>query len=202
MWTGLIYMGKWTPMNVVFDTGSDWLMVESYLCWNCEGRGNSTGEVYNTTKSIMVDPENTEKLQQRIYGEVFLSGFEYTDKVCISISDGCVNDFKYFGILKQEGLVEPVDGVLGMARSHPRSQADQDAKSPAGSLFVDAMVAEGLIDENVFTFKVDQAGDSEVMFGNPTGIKDIQWLQAYNDFFWSFDNSLVAFGSIENAYSY
>ena len=62
MWTGLIYMGKWTPMNVVFDTGSDWLMVESYLCWNCEGRGNSTGEVYNTTKSIMVDPENTEKL--------------------------------------------------------------------------------------------------------------------------------------------
>ena len=60
-------------LDVIYDTGSDWLMVESYECWNCEGRGNSTGEVYNTTKGIM-NSADTNKLEQRLYGEVFLEG--------------------------------------------------------------------------------------------------------------------------------
>ena len=37
MWTGEIYMGKLTKMDVVYDTGSDWLVVESSECTNCEG---------------------------------------------------------------------------------------------------------------------------------------------------------------------
>ena len=28
MWTGPLYMGRFTPIDVVFDTGSDWLVVE------------------------------------------------------------------------------------------------------------------------------------------------------------------------------
>ena len=35
MWTGTVYMGRFTPMDVVFDTGSDWLVVESQFCDNC-----------------------------------------------------------------------------------------------------------------------------------------------------------------------
>ena len=89
-----------------------------------------------------------------------------------------------------------------MARGNPRTQADEDAVIPAGPLFVDAMVEEGLIDENVFTFLVDQAGDSAVWFGSYSGISNIQWLPAQKTFFWSFENSLVAFGSINNAYSF
>ena len=29
MWTGQVLMGRFTPMDLVFDTGSDWLVVES-----------------------------------------------------------------------------------------------------------------------------------------------------------------------------
>ena len=35
MWTGTIYMGRFTPLDVVFDTGSDWLVIESTECENC-----------------------------------------------------------------------------------------------------------------------------------------------------------------------
>jgi hypothetical protein len=37
MWTGEIYMGKLTKMDMVYDTGSDWLVVEGAECTNCEG---------------------------------------------------------------------------------------------------------------------------------------------------------------------
>ena len=36
MWVGEILMGPtFTPMNVVFDTGSDWLVVQGSKCTNC-----------------------------------------------------------------------------------------------------------------------------------------------------------------------
>jgi len=39
MWVGEILMGPtFTPMSVVFDTGSDWLVVQGSKCTNCEGR--------------------------------------------------------------------------------------------------------------------------------------------------------------------
>ena len=37
VWTAAIYMGRFTPMNVLFDTASDWLVVEDVNCQNCEG---------------------------------------------------------------------------------------------------------------------------------------------------------------------
>jgi hypothetical protein len=36
MWVGTVYMGGFTPMDVVFDTGSDWLVIEGSMCENCE----------------------------------------------------------------------------------------------------------------------------------------------------------------------
>ena len=36
MWVGRIFMGGNTQMDVVFDTGSDWLVVEGADCANCE----------------------------------------------------------------------------------------------------------------------------------------------------------------------
>ena len=37
MWVGPIYMGGNTKMDVVYDTGSDWLVMEDISCGNCEG---------------------------------------------------------------------------------------------------------------------------------------------------------------------
>ena len=36
-WTGTIYMGRLYPMDVIFDTGSDYLVIEGSDCVNCQG---------------------------------------------------------------------------------------------------------------------------------------------------------------------
>ena len=43
MWTGEIYMGMLTKMDIVYDTGSDWLVVEGSECTNCEGNTYDIG---------------------------------------------------------------------------------------------------------------------------------------------------------------
>jgi len=37
VWTGEIEMGELTKMDMIFDTGSDWLMVKGASCTNCYG---------------------------------------------------------------------------------------------------------------------------------------------------------------------
>ena len=37
LWTGEIYMGRFFKMDLIYDTASDWLMVEGASCVNCEG---------------------------------------------------------------------------------------------------------------------------------------------------------------------
>ena len=34
-------------------------------------------------------------------------------------ANACINDFEFFLIYEQEGLKDPVDGVLGLARNQP-----------------------------------------------------------------------------------
>jgi hypothetical protein len=37
MWHGEIYMGTGSvPMDVIYDTGSDWLVMEGKNCTNCD----------------------------------------------------------------------------------------------------------------------------------------------------------------------
>ena len=37
IYTGTVWMGRQSAMDLVFDTGSDWLVVEGSQCVNCEG---------------------------------------------------------------------------------------------------------------------------------------------------------------------
>jgi hypothetical protein len=75
MYVGEMLMGpEFTPMEVVFDTGSDWLVVEGDSCYNCEGN------TFNETSGVKLSSEKTE----RLYGSAALEGFEYTDLVCIT----------------------------------------------------------------------------------------------------------------------
>ena len=88
MWVGQILMGSsFKGLNVVWDTGSDWLVVQSMGCSNCKGN------MYDTTKPTVVENTKTE----RNYGSASLKGFVYSDKVCMS-GASCVNSFKYFGV--------------------------------------------------------------------------------------------------------
>ena len=114
MWTGEIYMGKLSKMDVVYDTGSDWLVIEGQDCSNCEGNTYDITPSLETGDAVAL----SEKSSTREYGSAQLVGREYTDTVCILFS-ACVTDFEFFLIESQTGIREPIDGIMGLARNKP-----------------------------------------------------------------------------------
>jgi len=75
---------------VVWDTGSDWTIVESHECDSCYT------PVYDhateTSFSVIADTEG-----ERNYGSTWTSGYEAFDMVCITNSIGsCATDFQWF----------------------------------------------------------------------------------------------------------
>ena len=84
-------MGKYniTDIKVVFDTGSDWLVIPGTNCSNCEGnRYNGANQSIPTVGHP----------SHRQYGTASLFGQEYTDKVCLGegADHSCVEEFEYF----------------------------------------------------------------------------------------------------------
>ena len=90
VWTGMLLIGKtYTPMDLIFDTTSDWLCVEGFDCESCDGRKynpNLTGRIVTGTIST------------RAYGSAVLNGIEYVDTVCVDLRK-CVTNFEYFNII-------------------------------------------------------------------------------------------------------
>ena len=87
--TGEIYMGRLAKMDVIYDTGSDWLIVEGSDCTNCEGNTYNIGPSLETQDAVLLSgPINHN------YGASNFVGKEYTDTVCILFS-ACVSNFKF-----------------------------------------------------------------------------------------------------------
>jgi hypothetical protein len=78
MFHGKLFIGSsQEEFDVVYDTGSDWVVVEGNQCRNCEGN------TYNPLKST--SSKNLGKgTSVRAYGSAVLYGTEYTDKICLS----------------------------------------------------------------------------------------------------------------------
>ena len=47
-----------------------------------------------------------------------MEGYNWKDVACLILSS-CVFDFEFFLVSKQEGIMEPADGLLGLARNKP-----------------------------------------------------------------------------------
>ena len=91
MWTGELYMGRLSKVDVVYDTGSDWLVVEGADCTTCQGNTYDPQPSIDTGLATVV----SETQSERNYGSASLKGREYTDTVCILFS-ACVPEFEYF----------------------------------------------------------------------------------------------------------
>ena len=136
MWTGEIYLGaNEQKMDVVFDTGSEWLVIEGKDCKTCDGDkydiqpsiDNELAEIqeqdpHSSIRAGEIGPDvdsdfkKKTKFQSRInsFGDSNFKGGQYLDKVCILPTE-CFN-FKIFYLYDQKGIWEPIDGILGMAR--------------------------------------------------------------------------------------
>ena len=65
-------MGGISKMDVVYDTGSDWLVVESGTCSNCEGNTYDISAAVESGQAVKTNPTMTD----RNYGSASLSGYE------------------------------------------------------------------------------------------------------------------------------
>jgi len=92
-------------IDVVFDTGSDWLVIPDSDCISCKG------QKYDSSESVPVDPTST----SREYGSAYLEGKTFSDTVCLDVMDKtCATNFTYFAFRYQKGLNPPVEGILGL----------------------------------------------------------------------------------------
>lgn len=107
MFTGEVLMGTdLTKIDVVYDTGSDWLVIPDVTCLTCEG------DYYDNTKSTPVGTEQ----EKRTYGSAALVGKTFSDKVCLNNeANSCVEGFEYFSFTNQRGLSQPLEGIMGMS---------------------------------------------------------------------------------------
>lgn len=119
-----------------------------------------------------------------------------------------MDSFEYFLVTKQIGLMEPIDGILGLSRNHPFHIAPGEDES-AGPLLVEHLADAGTINANKFSFYFQEPGlESWMDLGEPdlshvkTGSSIVETQMIDPDFFWSFYNTGVAFGTPENAYAY
>ena len=160
MWTGPIWMGGDVELDVVYDTGSDWLVIEGSDCSNCEG------DTYDINDSTGVPVQVNAGQSERNYGSASLTGYEYRDKVCIILGT-CLDDFEFFLIDSQVGIAEPIDGILGLSRNAPFYVAPE-AGNTSGPLLVEHLAAEGHITADKFSFYFQAPGlESWVDFGEP-----------------------------------
>lgn len=134
MFHGPMYFGtSQEQFDVIYDTGSDWLVVEGKNCTNCKG---NTYDPASSAQSKQVG----KTVSARQYGSAVLLGTEFTDKVCVNSFQACVDNFQYFQItVNQTGLAEPFDGILGMARNRPFLLSDDQSTANIGPLLVDAL---------------------------------------------------------------
>ena len=202
MWVGPIIMGGVTELDVVYDTGSDWLVIESKTCPTCEG------DKYDLDNSAGNPEKVNPKMTDRNYGSASLSGYEYTDKVCVNLNL-CLDKFEFFLIEKSKGIREPIDGILGLSRNNS-FHVQKDSGNKSGPLLIEHLAEAEVINANKYNFyfvhKLD--GDSWVDLGEPdmNHVKDgetpvtTQLLDP--DFFWGFYNTGVAIGTIENSFAY
>ena len=88
MFTGVVHMGAaQTKIDVVYDTGSDWLVIPDSNCASCDGTKHDNSD------AVVTDASQSE----RHYGSASLAGRTYKDKVCLTLeSTSCVPDFEYF----------------------------------------------------------------------------------------------------------
>ena len=78
---------------MVFDTGSDWLVIPDINCTNCDGKKHD-----NLKSGIAVDDKT---ISERNYGSASLKGYTWRDRACLGSSiNTCALDMTHFSFVE------------------------------------------------------------------------------------------------------
>lgn len=190
---------KQQALDVIYDNASDWLVLEGAACTNCDG---TTYDIESSTAARQVGIDYS----QRSYGKTTMSGTEWVDRVCAT-ANACINEFEFFLIYQQEGLKDPVDGVLGLARNQP-FYLNREEGINRGPSYMMALENANLISQNTFSFSMSPYGkESTLDFGAPreSGMSDpskLAWISLNEDYFWSSHCQGFALGNTDNSWAW
>ena len=118
LYQGSVYLGESSKeATVIFDTGSDWLIVNGKGCKSCYG------SLYDpSTSDYFVPPDPLKRKTKKRYGTfVTVEGVTVADQVCLSPRNACVDPLQFFFVLDQVGMPLGTDGIMGLAMGNTPS---------------------------------------------------------------------------------
>jgi hypothetical protein len=136
---------------MIFDTGSNWLWVNSRFCENCapsmakfDERNSSTFSFYNVVLDLH-------------YGSGDVYGYNSHDSVCI-LKGKCAHNFSFMSVGMQRGLgTLRTSGIVGMSPNHFEKMGD---------LFIEKMRDAGVINKAIFSLMIELTNNqSKITFG-------------------------------------
>ncbi|CDW78695.1 eukaryotic aspartyl protease family protein [Stylonychia lemnae] len=154
-YTGKFYFGsKASDADLILDTDSDWMLVESQQCDACL----PTHRRYNPLTSTTQTPGSNETFILYL-DDNFYVGDDYYDTVCVADSSKyCAKDFKFIAVTdinKVTSELAKIDGVVGLGPDDPSN----------GPSFIAELYNQGVIGKKMFGIQVGFNQKSEMMFG-------------------------------------
>jgi len=159
-YSGIIAVGnKNNKLNVVFDTGSTLLWVNSVRCTEIECQEHVQ---YDYTQSKHWQPILENDLYSTMFGSGELSGVLSID--WLFIGNITIKDYEFAEIVNQDSILDDAafDGVCGL------SFPEEDEGYGNLISIIDAMKEQDLLEKNMFSFYLRRdAGveDSKIIFG-------------------------------------
>lgn len=173
---GPLYMGTaLQPVEVVWDTGSDWLVVgDSTQCDICDL------DAYDTSKSSTFEaiPDSDYSL---LYGSAYASGYLANDNICTLPNRASCTNMKWFALTSGYGF-EGIDGIVGMSTGY--------GPFTEGPILVQELYKDELIENPIFGFYLTGVdGQSYLDIGRfqdgaVRNQSEMVWLKVVEDDFW------------------
>ena len=107
-----VYFGsRQEPHQLIFDTGSSWLWVQTPECQTCATTNDFRYKESMTFKHF------SEEVAQVSYGSGTIWGYRSTDDVCLGEGrKQCVSSMPFIATINQQGLSGMTsDGIVGLA---------------------------------------------------------------------------------------
>jgi len=161
-------------VQVIIDTGSDWLLIEGRECETCkENRYDPSTSSYFKFLNNRTDTKE--------YGNKFhIRGRQVEDQVCLGFDKACITPFTWYMITQQYGIPAQVDGILGLTQGKtPREEVEFPRDFEIAPLFMDYLRLTNWVTEKAFSTHFEGfSGSSYIDFG-PVNYQSMSSLEFY-----------------------